>query len=96
MRREDLLGTDEKVPLGVRADPQMTSSMTAAPQSINLDCLRRRTRAGDDTRRTHAAKMAADKRGPSIRAHLFQQQRVESLFDTAIDRVHEIVKILLT
>ena len=33
---------------------------------------------------------------PSIRAQLFQQQRVASLFDTAIDRVHEIVQILLT
>lgn len=33
---------------------------------------------------------------PSIRAQLFQQQRIESLFDTAIDRVHEIVHVLLT
>jgi hypothetical protein len=33
---------------------------------------------------------------PSIRAQLFQQQRIESLFDAAIDRVHEIVRILLT
>ena len=32
---------------------------------------------------------------PSIRAQLFQQQRVESLFDTKIDRVHEIVHALL-
>jgi hypothetical protein len=32
---------------------------------------------------------------PSIRAQLFQQQRVESLFDTAIDSVHEIVQTLL-
>jgi hypothetical protein len=33
---------------------------------------------------------------PSIRAQLFQQQRVESLFDTAIDRVHEVAHALLT
>jgi hypothetical protein len=33
---------------------------------------------------------------PSVRGFLFQQQRVESLFDTAIDRVHEIVYALLT
>ncbi len=33
---------------------------------------------------------------PSIREQLFEQRRVESLFDTAIDRVHEIVRILLT
>ena len=33
---------------------------------------------------------------PSIRAQLFQQQRMESLFDTAIDRVHEIAHTLLT
>ena len=32
---------------------------------------------------------------PSIRAQLFQQQRVESLFDTEIDHVHEIVYALL-
>ncbi len=32
---------------------------------------------------------------PSIRAQLFQQQRVESLFDTEIDRVHDIVHALL-
>lgn len=32
---------------------------------------------------------------PSIRAQLFQQQRVESLFDTEIERVHKIVHILL-
>ena len=32
---------------------------------------------------------------PSIRAQLFQQQRVESLFDAEIDRVHEIVHELL-
>jgi hypothetical protein len=33
---------------------------------------------------------------PSIRAQLFQQQRVESIFDTAIDRVHAIAQTLLT
>lgn len=33
---------------------------------------------------------------PSIRGQLFQQQRTESLFDTAIDRVHEIARILMT
>lgn len=33
---------------------------------------------------------------PAVRGVLFQQQRVESLFDTAIDRVHEIVHALLT
>jgi len=33
---------------------------------------------------------------PSVRAQLFQQQRIESLFDTQIDRVHEIVHALLT
>ena len=32
---------------------------------------------------------------PSIRAQLFQQQRIESLFDTEIDRIHEIVRALL-
>lgn len=32
---------------------------------------------------------------PSIRAQLFQQQRVESLFDSEIDRIHEIVHALL-
>lgn len=33
---------------------------------------------------------------PSVRAFLFQQQRVESLFDnTSIDRVHEVVLALL-
>jgi len=33
---------------------------------------------------------------PSIRAHLFDQKRVESLFDASIDRVHAIVRRLLT
>ena len=33
---------------------------------------------------------------PSIRAHLFEQSRIESLFDASIDRVHEIVRALLT
>lgn len=33
---------------------------------------------------------------PSVRAFLFQQSRVESLFDTELDRVHEIVRLLLT
>lgn len=33
---------------------------------------------------------------PSVRAFLFQQSRVESLFDSEIDRVHEIVRELLT
>jgi hypothetical protein len=33
---------------------------------------------------------------PSIRAHLFDQKRVESLFDTSIDRLHTIVHTLLT
>lgn len=33
---------------------------------------------------------------PSIRAQLFQQQRIESLFDTSIDRVHEVVHTLMT
>lgn len=32
---------------------------------------------------------------PSVRQFLFQQQRVESLFDTSIDRVHEIAHSLL-
>jgi hypothetical protein len=32
---------------------------------------------------------------PMVRGFLFQQQRVESLFDTAIDRVHEIAHTLL-
>ena len=33
---------------------------------------------------------------PSVRAFLFQQSRVESLFDSQIDRIHEIVHTLLT
>ena len=33
---------------------------------------------------------------PSVRGFLFQQQRIESLFDTSIERVHEIVRLLLT
>ena len=33
---------------------------------------------------------------PSVRAFLFQQSRVESLFDCDIDRIHEIVYSLLT
>lgn len=33
---------------------------------------------------------------PSVRAFLFQQSRVESLFDIHLDRVHEIVYRLLT
>jgi hypothetical protein len=33
---------------------------------------------------------------PSIRAQLFQQQRAESLFDTAIDLVHANVRDLMT
>lgn len=33
---------------------------------------------------------------PAVRGFLFQQRRVESLFDTAIDRVHAIVQTLLT
>ena len=32
---------------------------------------------------------------PAVRGQLFQQQRAESLFDTNIDRVHEIVVVLL-
>lgn len=32
---------------------------------------------------------------PSVRAFLFEQKRVESLFDTSIDQLHEIVRILL-
>ena len=32
---------------------------------------------------------------PAVRGQLFQQQRAESLFDTNIDRVHEIVLALL-
>ncbi|MEZ5541931.1 MAG: hypothetical protein R3F42_07795 [Pseudomonadota bacterium] len=33
---------------------------------------------------------------PSVRAFLFQQSRVESLFDSEIDRIHTIVERLLT
>jgi len=33
---------------------------------------------------------------PSVRAFLFQQSRVESLFDSEPDRIHEIVRLLLT
>ena len=33
---------------------------------------------------------------PSVRAFLFQQRRVESLFDSQLDRIHEIVHFLLT
>jgi len=33
---------------------------------------------------------------PAIRAQLFQQKRVESLFDRAIDRIHDIVSSLMT
>lgn len=33
---------------------------------------------------------------PSVRAFLFQQSRVESLFDSRLDRLHEIVQLLLT
>jgi len=33
---------------------------------------------------------------PSIREFLFQQQRVESLFDQSIDRIHNIVHALFT
>ena len=33
---------------------------------------------------------------PMVRAFLFQQQRVDSLFDAHIDRVHDIVHALLT
>jgi len=33
---------------------------------------------------------------PSVREFLFQQTRVESLFDSALDRIHDIVRILLT
>jgi hypothetical protein len=33
---------------------------------------------------------------PSVRAFLFEQKRVESLFDVSIDRVHGIVHTLLT
>jgi hypothetical protein len=33
---------------------------------------------------------------PSVRAFLFQQSRIDSLFDSEIDRVHNIVNTLLT
>ena len=33
---------------------------------------------------------------PSVRAFLFEQSRVESLFDSELDRIHEIVRLLLT
>lgn len=33
---------------------------------------------------------------PSVRAFLFQQSRVDSLFDDQVDRIHEIVYALLT
>lgn len=33
---------------------------------------------------------------PSVRAFLFEQRRIESLFDTSIDRLHGIVSTLLT
>ena len=33
---------------------------------------------------------------PAVREFLFQQQRIESLFDSQLDRVHEIVQSLLT
>ena len=33
---------------------------------------------------------------PSVRAFLFQQSRVESLFDSEVDRIHDIVHLLLT
>ena len=33
---------------------------------------------------------------PSVRAFLFQQSRVDSLFDSEIDRIHEIVNALLS
>ena len=33
---------------------------------------------------------------PSVRAFLFQQCRIESLFDTDLDRIHKIVHTLLT
>jgi hypothetical protein len=33
---------------------------------------------------------------PSVRAFLFQQRRIESLFDTDLNRIHEIVYTLLT
>ena len=36
------------------------------------------------------------KGNPSVRAFLFQQCRIESLFDTDLNRIHEIVYALLT
>lgn len=33
---------------------------------------------------------------PSVRAFLFQQSRVKSIFDSEIDRIHDIVNALLT
>ena len=33
---------------------------------------------------------------PSVRSFLFQQQRVESLFDASLDQVHALVAALLT
>ena len=33
---------------------------------------------------------------PSVRAFLFQQSRIENLFDSNIDHVHEVVHVLLT
>lgn len=33
---------------------------------------------------------------PSVRAFLFEQERAESLFDASLDRVHQILKELLT
>lgn len=33
---------------------------------------------------------------PSVRAFLFQQERVESAFDKRLDQVHDILKVLLT
>lgn len=33
---------------------------------------------------------------PSVREFLFQQSRVESLFDSELERIHDIVEILLT
>ncbi len=32
---------------------------------------------------------------PSVRAFLFEQQRVQSLFDTSIDQVHQVVQTML-
>ncbi|MGD2056239.1 MAG: hypothetical protein PVJ15_05480 [Gammaproteobacteria bacterium] len=32
---------------------------------------------------------------PSVRAFLFEQKRIESLFDVSIDRVHDIVRTML-